>query len=146
MALTEILRYESTACPNELCEIRKQVGIACKKLGFAQPEIDAITLAIDEACTNIIRHAYANCKNGHVLLQVLTDGEHAIFRLHDNAKKVPKDCLQVKKKDLHEPGGLGIMLMRQIMDWVGFVHTAQCKGNILELKKKLPKKPDKDAI
>ena len=138
MPITEILRKESNACPSELCNIRKAVAAASKELGFPQNDIDAIVLAIDEACTNIIRYAYKDCKKGHVIIEVFSDGEQAIFRLHDNAPKAPKDCLKSKEFDLSKPGGLGIMLMKQVMDWVGFIETKQSIGNILELKKNLP--------
>ena len=138
MPLEEILQLETSASPTELGHIRQEVAAACLKLGFAQRDIDAIVLAIDEACTNIIRYAYKDCNKGNVTLEILSDGKQAIFRLHDEAPKSPRDCLKLKKIDLTKPGGLGVMLMRQVMDWVGFVDTKASCGNILELKKKLP--------
>ncbi len=138
MSVTEILTKEYNACPDELCQVRKAVATACLTIGYNEQDINAIVLAIDEAYTNIIRYAYKNCQNGKVTLQILTDSQQTIFRLHDYADKVPADCLKTKSKDLMKPGGLGVMLMKQIMDWVGFVDSAECQGNILELKKNLP--------
>jgi len=138
MPRTEILHKESNACPSELCHIRKAVAHASHQLGFSQQDSDAIVLAIDEACTNIIRYAYKDCKQGRVVLDVFSDGTQAIFRLRDNAPKSPKDCLEVKKIDLKKPGGLGVMLIQQVMDSVAFVETEASAGNTLEMKKKLP--------
>ena len=138
MSVNEILNKECSACPSELCLIRKDVAEVSAKLGFEQQDIDSIVLAIDEACTNIIRYAYKDCKNGKITLQILNDGKQVIFRLHDYAEKVSKNCIKQKASDPMKPGGLGVVLMRKIMDKVGFVHTKKCKGNILELKKNLP--------
>ena len=138
MPITEILHKETSACPSELCHIRQAVAAACLEIGYSQQDIDAIVLAIDEACTNIIRYAYKDCKNGRVVLEVLTDGKQAIFRLHDDAPKSPRDCLKVKSIDLTKPGGLGVMLIQQVMDSVDFVDGKTTRGNILQLKKNLP--------
>jgi len=138
MFTNEILNKECTACPSELCLIRKDVAEASAQLGFEQQDIDSIVLAIDEACTNIIRYAYKDCQDGKITLQILTDGKQAIFRLHDFAEKVSKDCLKLKDCDPLTPGGLGVALIKKIMDKVGFIDTDKCQGNILELKKNLP--------
>ena len=138
MGATEILNKECTACPGELKDIRQCVAETSAQLGFSQQDIDSIVLAIDEACANIIRYAYKDCKDGKITLIILTDEKQVIFRLYDTAKKVTKDCIKAKRDDPVKPGGLGVMLMRNIVDKVDFIHTRKCKGNILELKKNLP--------
>ncbi len=138
MKSENLLSKSWTACPHELAAIRKSVKGVCAELKFSKKEINEIVLAIDEACTNIIRYAYKDCRDGKIFLEVNRDKQQVIFRLHDYAKPVANDCLKQKSDDPLKPGGLGVMLMRQVMNSVKFVHTQACPGNILELKKDLP--------
>ncbi len=138
MKSAEILSKECVACPKELCGIRQEVASACHKLGYSNEACNAVVLAIDEACTNIIRYAYKDCSDGTILIEILRDENQAIFRLHDHAPKVSTDCLKVKKSDPLKPGGLGIMLIRKVMDSVEFIDTDGCQKNVLEMRKDLP--------
>jgi serine/threonine-protein kinase RsbW len=42
-----------------LIEVRDFVSTAAREFGFTDEEVSKIALAIDEACTNIIKHAYS---------------------------------------------------------------------------------------
>jgi len=139
MKAKELLSKTWTSCPNELSDIRQNITDVCRQLNYQEQDINAIVLAIDEACTNIIRYAYDNCKDGRIRIDISSDGHQVIFRLHDFAKKVSKNCIKKKATEPLQPGGLGVALMQQIMDSVEFVHTRFCKGNVLEMKKALPK-------
>jgi len=140
MKTERIISKESKACPNELCGIRKDVAEACEQLGFSDGDTNAVVLAIDEACTNIIRYAYKDCKDGTILMEIFSNQNQAIFRLHDQAPKVPKDCIEMKNSDPLKPGGLGVMLIRSVMDYVAFVDTDNGDKNILEMRKDLPQR------
>lgn len=128
-----------TSCPSELSDIRKNITNVCLKLNFSEKEINSIVLAIDEACTNIIRYAYKDCRDGIIQIDIISDDQQVIFRLQDFAKQVSKDCIKIKPTSPLKPGGLGVMLMQEVMDSVEFIHTKECQGNILEMKKSLPK-------
>jgi anti-sigma regulatory factor (Ser/Thr protein kinase) len=126
------------ACTNELSEIRSVVRCACKKLGFEESEINLLTLAIDEACTNIIRYAYCGDKTGRIELEVYQSDDDAIFFLTDYAKCITQSCLEIKNQKLTEPGGLGLKLIYKVMDSVRLISLSDPIGNKLELKKRLP--------
>jgi anti-sigma regulatory factor (Ser/Thr protein kinase) len=140
MKSEEILTKESAACPKELSCIRKDVSEACHQMGFLEQDINALVLAIDEACTNIIRYAYKDCSDGTILIEIVKNETQAIFRLHDHAPKVSKDCLIAKKSDPLQPGGLGVALIQKVMDSVEFVDTDGCDENVLEMRKNLPQR------
>ena len=133
-----ILCDEHDACTSQLCQIRAKVRDACGCIGFPIADINAITLAIDEACTNIIRYAYGG-EVGRIVLTIYQQGEEAVFSLQDFAECIDEACLEMKKKSLLEPGGLGLKLIYQIMDSVELLPSHDQIGNILELKKHLPK-------
>ena len=139
MKSNNLLSKSWSSCPNQLSDIRKNMTDVCQQLSYPEKDINAIVLAIDEACTNIIRYAYNECRNGEIQINVSTDGNQVIFRFHDFAKQVSKDCLKLKPTPALKPGGLGVQLMQEVMDSVDFIHTSECKGNILEMKKDLPK-------
>ena len=138
MESNTILSKKWSSCPSELCHIRSSITDACTEMHYTKADTNAIVLAIDEACTNIMRYAYNSCSDGEIYVEVKTSQEEAIFRLHDHAKKVTDECIAGQTSKLKEPGGLGVMLMKEVMDTVHFVHTDTCPGNILEMTKALP--------
>lgn len=142
MTKSKLLSKKWTSCPSELSDIRKNITDVCQQLAYSEQQANEIVLAIDEACTNIIRYAYKDCRDGVIQIDVSTNKQQVIFKLYDFAKQVSKDCIKVKKSSPLKPGGLGVMLMQQVMDSVEFIHTKNCDGNILEMKKDLPEGND----
>src|SRR5580658_7971426 len=53
-----LLRLELTSNPSVLCAVRGAVDRLTESFGFSAAECRAVTRAVDEALTNIIRHAY----------------------------------------------------------------------------------------
>ena len=53
-----LLKMELRSNPEMLCVVRNALSELTAKLGFTEPECRAVVLAVDEALTNIIRHAY----------------------------------------------------------------------------------------
>lgn len=112
--------------------------------GLDQTAVFHIELACDEACTNIIEHAYGGEGRGEIIASwQLKDGSFIIV-LHDNGRSfnpdaVPKPSLPstaTEDPDLDsvKVGGLGIHFMRQLMDEVLFQFDAK-SGNTLTLVK-----------
>ncbi len=108
-------------------------------LGLDNRLIYDLQLAVDEACINVIRHAYDG-SDGEIEVSIdLTDkGVQAVIRDWGAAF----DPLSVPEPDvsasLHErtPGGLGLFLMRNVMDQVDFQFDAE-RGNTLTMIRRL---------
>lgn len=143
MSMKRILHVEHSACTSQLCQIRDKVREACLVLMYSDSDINLITLVIDEACTNIIRYAYGG-ESGRIILEVFEHENEAIFHLQDFAKCIDKSCLELRKTNILEPGGLGLQLIYQVMDFVQLLPPKGSVGNILELKKHLPKGSQND--
>lgn len=141
--MKRILHVEHSACTSQLCQIRDKVREACHVLMYSDSDINLITLVIDEACTNIIRYAYGG-ESGRIILEIFEHENEAIFHLQDFAKCIDKSCLELRKTDILEPGGLGLQLIYQVMDFVQLLPPKGSVGNILELKKHLPKGSQND--
>lgn len=128
------------ARPERLRLLRAGVAAAAESCGFAGDDLSDVVLAVDEACQNIIRHAYKDRTDGVLLLALLRDPVNLIILVRDYAPSV--DVNQVKSRDLNDvrPGGLGVHLMHQVMDECGFLPPPSGKGNLLRMAKHLAKK------
>lgn len=110
-----------------------QVG---RKHGFANKIINAFKLAIDEAATNIIRHAYRD-KEGLITIRAIVKKKSLTIALIDQGTYF--DPNRVKDPDLKryidigKKGGLGIFIMRRLMDDIDYRKTEE--GNELRITK-----------
>jgi serine/threonine-protein kinase RsbW len=125
---------------DNLDEIRDFVGEAASQAGFSDKEIYAIQLAADEASSNIIEHAYAGMKGGRLEIECnLFEGGLKIVMCDQgksfNPSSVPEPNVNA---DLSERkiGGLGMYLMRKLMDEVTY-ETSDETGNILTMIKRV---------
>jgi serine/threonine-protein kinase RsbW len=121
-----------------LDEIRDYVGLKARAARFADKDVYAIQLATDEAASNIIEHAYAGYSNADFELTCIFEHNRLIITLLDHGKSL--DLSKVEKPDVkadlskRKIGGLGIYLMRKLMDEVRYEVTSS--GNLLTLIKR----------
>lgn len=124
---------------DNLDEIRDLVGNAARQAGFSDKEVYAIQLAADEASSNIIEHAYAGVKGGKIEIELSIAGKELKITMKDQGK--PFDPSSVPEPnvtaDLSERkiGGLGMYLMRKLMDEVSYVSSTDT-GNLLTMIKR----------
>ncbi len=121
-----------------LGELRDFVMRVGKRYGLSGKIINAYKLAIDEAGTNIIRHAYRGQEEpGFILLRVIIRKNSATVSLIDTGKYF--DPRTVKAPDLDryveigKKGGLGIFIIRKLMDEIDYRKTEE--GNELRMTK-----------
>jgi serine/threonine-protein kinase RsbW len=114
--------------------------------GFDSTEAEKIALAVDEATTNVIQHAYRGEPGHDIEVHFDTEGESlSIVILHDGE---PLDTVPVPEFDLDKlvaerrKGGLGLAIMRQMMDEVE--HTTAENGQkmcvLVRYKQRAPRK------
>lgn len=125
-------RFES------LARIRNFVSRAAKDAGFNEKEIYAVELAVDEACANIIEHAYEGEGNGEIecTCNNLIGGLEIIIQ--DDGKPFDPNSIPLPdfSVDLDElkPRGAGLFIIRNLMDDVSFTFSKK-KGNELRMVK-----------
>ncbi len=121
-----------------LDEIRGHVAREARAAGFSDKAVYAIQLAADEAASNIIEHAYAGRGDASFVMTCEYKKDRLIITFHDQGKSfdVSKVSNPDVKADLSERkiGGLGIYLMRKLMDEVQYKSTGS--ENILTLTKR----------
>ncbi len=123
---------------DQLDAIRRFAVQAAADAGLDEKGLCAVEMAVDEACSNIIEHAYRGISNGQIECTCESDATSFTVILRDRGR--PFDILQVPEPDLkaslkkRKVGGLGIYLMRQLMDVVRYENLGDM-GNVLTLIK-----------
>ena len=107
-----------------LSEIRDFVSSNALEAGLPTATVDNIILAVDEACTNIIKHAYKLSPQGEIIIKIDYDEEKFTVTIIDYGKsfepdRIPRPDLQ-KYYHEHRVGGLGMYLMKSLMDDVKY--------------------------
>jgi serine/threonine-protein kinase RsbW len=88
---------------------------------FSARERTLMVLGVDEACTNIIRHAYHLREDQLIALSLEGLRECVRMRLRDYGKPTPDHTLSGRSRDLIRPGGLGLHLIRTAFDRVDYI-------------------------
>jgi serine/threonine-protein kinase RsbW len=129
-----------------LAKISEFVVQAAKAAGLNAEAVYAVDLAVDEACTNIIEHAYGGETKGNIRCTCTAMKNGLKIVLHDtgrpfNPARVPPPEVKARLKDLKSRGA-GLFLMQKMMDEVSFEFT-QGEGNILTMVKYQKNEGDK---
>lgn len=123
-----------------LDEIREFVGGVARAGGFDERDVYNIQLATDEAASNIIEHAYEGVNDGLLEISCGVNGSAITIVLVDYGESFDPSVVPVPdlKADLSERkiGGLGIFLMRKLMDEVRYEAEPRKKRNTLTMIKR----------
>ena len=132
-----------------LAYIRTLIGDLARQVGFPEDEVAKIEMAVDEACSNVIEHAYAPHKQWlwkhpepQIHLHISTTENRLIIEINDHGQRFdfasynPVDI--TRRVDEMKTDGYGVAIMRQFMDEVSYSSNDQT-GNTLRLVKHLKK-------
>ncbi len=109
---------------SNLAVVADFVAQAAKKNRLSQKQSDDVQMAVDEALTNVMEHAYAGKPDKPISIQLRVDERELFVEIRDWGK--PFDSKKVKKPNIKSPlaersiGGLGIFFMQKLMDRVEF--------------------------
>ena len=125
-------RHESLAALSDY--VSKQAAAA----GLDENEVYAVQLAVDEAATNIIDHAYGGEERGEIECTCTVRGTELTVTLKDQGKpfvpgEVPDLPMGLPLEKI-SPGGAGLFLMKKLMDEIHF--EFQGGGNVLTMIKR----------
>jgi anti-sigma regulatory factor (Ser/Thr protein kinase) len=120
-----------------LCAMRNTIGNLTVEMGWNDSESRAITLAVEEALTNKIRHAYRNRPDGRIQFEFRTEPDALVFRLTDQGEAPDPEKICAREDESLTPGGFGTHIIRGVMDKV--IYQTVDEGNQLILTKYLPK-------
>ena len=134
---------------NQIKRVCSFVADGAAQADLSESDRFHVELACDEACTNIIEHAYGGEGIGDIVVSWAVDDNKFIIELHDNGRSfnpsnVPEPPIRLtsssppseKMIQSLKAGGLGIHFMRKIMDEVHFQFDPS-SGNTLTMIKRL---------
>ena len=121
--------------PKYLYVVRSALYPLVIEAGFSKKEARKVVLAVDEACSNIIRHAYDGDHTKTITVTVEDGADRFVVRLRDHGRKV--DRAAIAPRDLADirPGGLGTHFINAAFDTVNY-DRLQEQGTLLTLEKK----------
>lgn len=133
---------ELVSNPAYLCGVREMLNLVSRRSGFNESQSSKIALAVDEALANVMNHGYARRPDGRIWVRILRLLDHGNLDglrivIEDEGRQV--DPATIKSRDLADirPGGLGVHIIKEIMDSVVYEKREGSAGMRLTLVKKL---------
>ena len=133
----QLLQLRFPARAAELKKVRDAVRESLEGCGCSAKSTADIVLATDEACQNIIRHAYRGESDNVIELEVEHRGDKLVFSLADQAPAIDPNLVKPRDLDDIRPGGLGTHFISRVMDEVEFLRPASGRGNLLRMVRRI---------
>ena len=129
------VRIEMLSQPRYLSGARELVSAVARRFGFDDGACSQIALAVDEALCNVIRHAYQQQVDQPIWISIWPYDEepasvvedppacdpHGIrIHIEDQGPHVDPGAIRGRDLDDVRPGGLGVYIIRQVMDHVAY--------------------------
>ena len=123
MRRCENLSIESN--PVELRKVRTAIETQGGRVGFNKRDCHAMALAVDEALANVIKHAYGGARDKKIDIEIEelngeVEEQGLKVSIRDFGKAVEISKIKGRKLTDIRPGGLGVHIMRKVMDEVVF--------------------------
>jgi anti-sigma regulatory factor (Ser/Thr protein kinase) len=131
------LKFILPSDPRYLPVVRGAMAPLCEVMGWDESDGRAITLALDEALANVIRHAYRSCPGGRIELECRESADGLEITLLDNGEAPDRSKICAREIGCDKPGGLGSHIIRDVMDTVSYEVTPE--GNRFVATKRLRK-------
>jgi len=139
-ATVTILETGCAALPDRLADLRHAAVGVFEALELPAVTVEQLTLALGEAAMNVVQHGFAGgSEDGTLELTIYRRSDGLTLRLADNAPVFRPTGTPRKPSGQLRPGGLGLSLIREIMDEVVYLPHQDREGNLLEMFKRTSK-------
>lgn len=137
----QILRIRVPGRADRLKLIRAATEQAAKFVDAPEAWSFDLKMAVDEACQNIVRHAYKNsAEAGDIVIDFRRRGGLLEVDIMDFAETVDPETIRPRDITEVRPGGLGVHLIKSVCDEAKFLPPPPGVGNLFKLTKRLPPK------
>ncbi len=133
----EVVTLTVPSDPKYLYVVRSALYPIVIDAGFSKKKTRELILAVDEACSNIIKYAYEGDRTRPIGVTVTVSGEELRIALQDSGKQADRSKIAPRKLTDIRPGGLGTHFMHAVFDTVHY-DTSGEQGTLLTLVKKRP--------
>ncbi len=135
------LHYNSLTIPadaSRLGDLRRWTRQRLAHLRCDNDMIERMVLALGEAAMNVVQHGFGGGDpEGELSLEITENGGKLTFNLSDNAPAIDPTTLSSRDLEQLRPGGLGVHLIKTLMDTVEYRPLPQQRGNLLIMKKRV---------
>lgn len=128
MGTTDHIEIKIPCRSQYLGVIRLAISGVASRMGFDYDEIEDIKIAVAEACTNSIRHAYENGLEGEIVVSAFVHEDSLEISVKDNGVSFDQHTVSRSRAPVEvgdpqalQEGGLGIFLMETLMDEVAII-------------------------
>jgi len=133
------IRVELTSDIALLASIRSLVRTYFRDAGIDAERVVELVLAVDEACSNAMRHAYNGRTDGRIVIELSSDHGTIDVALHDDGTPAPPE--RIARRPLEKPkslddltvGGLGVQLIYEVFDVVEYRRGKE-RGNTVLMR------------
>lgn len=122
--------------PRSVSVVRAQAAAMAARLPFSATELDDVVLAVGEAAANAVRHSMRAEVPGGIQVRCRVDRSGFSMEITDPGDGFDPERIRRPRSGGRQEGGLGIYLMRRIMDAVSY--TFDARGTTVRLVKRLP--------
>jgi sigma-B regulation protein RsbU (phosphoserine phosphatase) len=133
----KLLSLRIPARAERLREVREAVERAVLAGGGSRECAQDVVIAVDEACQNVIRHAYCGECDEDIELEMERRGDDLLLHLRDFAPAIDPSRVKPRELDDVRPGGLGVHFIRSVMDEASFAPGPEGRGNVLRMRKRI---------
>jgi serine/threonine-protein kinase RsbW len=139
--MRKVLTLRLPAVLENVPVVMDKVVEAAAKVGLDDATLQQIRLVVDEACANVVSHAYEGMEPGDMEITCSHSAEACMIQVRDWGQGFALELVPVPDLecclDERNLGGLGLFLIRHSMDQVEYSRDAK-DGNVLTMTKKLP--------
>jgi serine/threonine-protein kinase RsbW len=138
------MHIQDISIPNEMHElahVRHEISEAILKGGFPVTHTNRILIAVDEAVTNIVEHGYEGTATGKGVIDIHLEVDEQRFSISIMDQGESFDPRTMSDIDIErhvaagKSGGLGVFLIRKIMDVVDYHHETGRHNRLTMVKK-----------
>jgi len=102
--------------PKYLCIVREVTAKMGQMHGLGEEIVEQIRLAVDEACTNVIKYAYRGNADEQIVVRYRVDSERFEVVIEDSGIKADPLAIAGRKLGEVRPGGLGVHFIKRCFD------------------------------
>jgi anti-sigma regulatory factor (Ser/Thr protein kinase) len=114
------MKFAMPSNPRYLPVVRGAIAPLAAAIGWDESECRAITLALDEALANVIRHAYHDRTDGLIEMECRETADGLELTLLDNGDAPDRSRICAREIGCDQPGGLGTHIIKNVMDKVSY--------------------------
>lgn len=138
-----VVELEYPAEPRVVHDVRRKFDDFACLLGIPRDDIEALKVALSEACSNAICHGSPLHERNRVWVRFQVKGERLEIEIQDEGSGFRPGRIALPQREEYKPSGRGLFIMEALLDEVRF--DANATGTCVHMVKQLPTAAPREA-